>query len=229
MKYSAVIFDLFGTLVAEPSRRKQQSLLRKMSAVLSVPADDFMQLWAETRDKRTLGIFSSLEANIEYICRVLDAPVKADQIKLASQLKADSIRRPLKPRVGAVELLSQLKLADYRTGLISNCGPEVPSLWEETLLAPLLDIAIFSAMEGFKKPDLRIYRLAADRLQVEPAHCLYVGDGDNDELSGATQAGMQVVRIVVLLENAGDDPRTIKREWDGPVISSLKEVLTLVR
>jgi len=69
MKYQAVIFDLFGTLVSEPSRRKQQSVLWEMAAVLSVPADDFVRLWAETMDKRHLGILSSLEANIEYICR----------------------------------------------------------------------------------------------------------------------------------------------------------------
>ncbi len=206
MKYQAVIFDLFGTLVSEPSRRKQQSVLREMAAVLSVPADDFVRLWAETRDKRSLSILSSLEANIKYICRIIGAPVKADRIKLACQLKVEITRLPLKPREGAGELLSHLKSADYRVGLINNCGPEVPPLWKETPLASLFDIAVFSATTGLKKPGPRIYRLAAEQLAVKPEGCLYIGDGDNSELTGAANAGMHPVLISVLLEDASDDP-----------------------
>ncbi len=228
MKYQAVIFDLFGTLVPEPSRWKQQSVLQEMAAVLSVPADDFVRLWAETRDKRSLGIFSSLEANTEHICRMMGAKVKAYRTRLAYQLKVEATRLPLKPREGAEELLSHLKSADYRIGLISNCGPEVPPLWQETPLAPLVDIAVFSAAAGLKKPDPRIYRSAAEQLAVKPEGCLYVGDGDSSELTGAANAGMHPVLISVLLEDASDDPRENAEEWKGPAIKSLKEVLALV-
>jgi putative hydrolase of the HAD superfamily len=201
-----------------------------MATVLSVPADDFVRLWSATRDKRATGILPSTEANITYICQELGLRIDEDTIKRAAWLRfqyTSPLLTALRP--GAVETLSQLKSEGSCTGLISNCAPEVPLLWQKTALAPLIDIAIFSSCVGLSKPDPRIYRLATDRLQVEPANCLYVGDGDNDELSGATQAGMRVVRITVLLEDVDDDPRTIKREWHGPVISSLREVLTLVR
>ena len=159
---------------------------------------------------------------------IIGAPVKADRIRLAYQLRVEFTQLPLKPREGAVELFSHLRTADYRIGLISNCGPEVPPLWKETALAPLVDIAIFSAAAGLKKPDPRIYRLAAEQLAVKPEGCLYIGDGDSSELTGAANAGMHPVLISVFLEDASDDSRDKAEEWDGPVITSLKEVLALV-
>ena len=42
MKYTATIFDLFGTLVHEPSRKRSQSVLLEMATTLSVPVDDFV-------------------------------------------------------------------------------------------------------------------------------------------------------------------------------------------
>ena len=78
------------------------------------------------------------------------------------------------------------------------------------------------------KPDLQIYQIAMEKLAAEPQSCLYIGDGTNQELTGASQAGMHPVLIRVS-DEANDNPyQTNMDEWDGPVISSLKEVLTLL-
>jgi putative hydrolase of the HAD superfamily len=72
--------------------------------------------------------------------------------------------------------------------------------WPESPLAPLFDTALFSCDVKLKKPDRRIYELCTQRLGVEPAQCLYVGNGGSDELAGARRAGMTPVLLTRHLE-----------------------------
>ena len=74
------------------------------------------------------------------------------------------------------------------------------------------------------KPNPGIYRLACERLGVEPSDCLFIGDGGSGELTGATNVGMDAVLI-----RAPDDTENGNREdWQGIRISSVEEVLSLV-
>jgi len=228
MKYNATIFDLFGTLVHEPSRNRSQSVLLKMATTLSVPMDTFVRMWAETGAKRNVGIFPNLESNIKYICQEIGVNVNETQVRQAVLLRTEFIRHALQPRVEAVDVLSQLRSLGFQTGLISNCTPVVPTLWRETLLAPWIDITVFSSLEGLRKPDARIYHLATERLGVKADNCLYIGDGDSRELSGAANVGMHPLRVKVLLEEPLDDPRSEIEEWTGPTIESLQGVIDLL-
>ncbi|MFC2011867.1 HAD family hydrolase [Chloroflexota bacterium] len=115
-----------------------------------------------------------------------------------------------------------------KLGLISNCSPETPVIWEDTSFPPLFNVTVFSSSAGVKKPDPRIYQLAVERLVVNPESCLYIGDGDSNELTGALSAGMHPVMIRIADEDSAQPHVSIKQEWDGPVISSLKEILALI-
>lgn len=200
-----------------------------MASALSVPSDDFERLWLDTSYKRATGVFQNKEANIEYICGILGIAVEHAQIKLAAQISTECTKSLMNPQPYAIEVISHLKLEGYKTALISNCSPEVPSIWKDTAFAPLFDVAVFSCSVGLMKPDLRIYQIATEKLAVEPQSCLYIGDGTNQELTGAAQIGMHPV-LIRAFDKASDNPyRTNVEEWDGPVISSLREVLTLVR
>ena len=57
MKYKAIVFDLFGTLVDNFSLREHEDVLRQMAAVLSVPSEGFARLWVKTFKKRFRGVF----------------------------------------------------------------------------------------------------------------------------------------------------------------------------
>jgi putative hydrolase of the HAD superfamily len=227
-KYQAVIFDLFGTLVENFSRGEYERTLAEMAVVLGAPPDGFIRLWADTFNLRSTGVFPSVEACVEHICRELNVTVSGAQIKRTGQIRLDYTLRNMKPRSGSVEVLTSLKSDGYKTALISDCTPETPLVWQNTPFAPLFDVTVFSCRAGVKKPDPRIYHLATDRLGVRPQDCLYIGDGSSRELSGASQAGMRAVLIRAPDEAA--DAHTIDREaWHGPAISSLIEVLDLVK
>ena len=65
MKYEAVIFDLFGTLVKNYTVEQHEGVLRQMASVLSAPSDDFVKLWYESFNERCLGIFKTPEDKID--------------------------------------------------------------------------------------------------------------------------------------------------------------------
>lgn len=231
MKYEAVIFDFFGTLVDVFSRREYENMLLQMSSILSVPREEFTQLWYGTAKKRGTGIIRSIEANIEHICRELKVQVHDSQIEEVARVRFNFTVRSMTSNKGGIEVISRLKSEGYRIALISNCSSETPKIWEDLPLARLFDVTVFSCLVGLQKPDPRIYRLAVDHLAVRPESCLYIGDGDGEELLGAASIGMHPVLIRASDEDANDALRTqaVSQKWDGPVIASLKEVLELVK
>ena len=76
------------------------------------------------------------------------------------------------------------------------------------------------------KPDPRIYHLALEKLQVKPGECLYVADGMEEELKAAAKVGMTPVRISFPHANKNDP---YLEDWHGATITSLQEVLDLVK
>jgi putative hydrolase of the HAD superfamily len=228
MRYSAVIFDLFGTLVDEFPYEDYQSVLGQMASVLKVPFADFKRLWYETAHERNTGIMGFIEDYIECICRRLGTKVDDMQIRQATKIRYDFVADTIKPRPDAIDVLSKLRSRGLKIGLISNCSPETRIIWGNTSFPPLFDAVIFSSSVGVMKPDSHIYHLALDKLAVKPEDCLYIGDGDDQELTGAASVGMHPVMIRVSRENGAQPYLTNKEDWHGPVILSLKEVLTLV-
>ena len=182
MKYEAVIFDLFGTLVPNMSLSEHRAVLTRMADVLSAPPDDFMQLWFDTHNERMTGIFQSPNDNVAYICRTLGVSVDETKVKRATRIRFDYCVQLMVPRSDAIETLSHLKYEGCKTGLISDCSAEIPAIWKDTPFVKLIDVAIFSCLVGVKKPDSSIYRMAAKQLGVEPQNCLYIGDGNSHEL-----------------------------------------------
>ena len=229
MKYDAVIFDLFGTIVDQPTLPGHlgSAFRRTMSSVaaaLSVREPDFLRLWFETGYERDSGFFPTMEDYLEHMCSELGVRADSQQIAHAVELRLDYLRAALTPRDDTVETFTHLKASGYKIGLVSDCSSEVSILWPKTPFAPLVDVAILSCEVGLTKPDPRIYQMVCDRLKVVPDRCLYIGDGGSRELSGASTFGMDVVLIRAPYDTVTDN----REEWPGVRISGLKEVLALV-
>lgn len=227
MKYQAVIFDLFGTLIDNYGVVEYSSALRETSSILKIQHTDFQRLWDETREKRTTGGFKTLEENLEYICRELNVPAKKFDINLAKMVRWDYMSLALAPRQYAIETLSQLKADGYKVGLISNCSMEVPVIWPVTSFAPFFEVTLFSSVTGMAKPDPRIFQLAAEKLGVATKDCLYVDD-DPTNLNAAAGAGMGAVLIKNAEETEHPYEPKPKIDWPGTVVALLPEVLDIL-
>ena len=228
MKYKAVIFDLFGTLVDNFKTSEYLQVLADMSAVLYTPAPGFSKLWRDTFYMRTDGTHKTHEESILYICHELGTKVSEEQVNQAAVIRLGYTIKTLKPRADTIPTINKIKEMGYKVGLISDCSPETPKAWPVTPFKGIFDVTIFSCEAGVKKPDPRIYQMACDQLGVKPEDCLYVGDGSSHELTGALKAGMAPVQILDPGENA--DTHYVDREtgWEGHRIAYLKEVLNLL-
>jgi putative hydrolase of the HAD superfamily len=228
MKFKAVIFDLFGTLVDDFGSSVGE-MHHEMAAALAVPYEQFMQPWGQTAKMRIIGAFDTVEASIKYVCDMISVRPGAEQISKAVEIRMKYIRQALQPRPDAINTPSELKNQGHKIGLLSNCSMEIPLLWQETDFADLFDTAIFSSRERLKKPDPRIYQLACERLGVTPKDCLYVADGENHELTAAAKVGLDPVLIRTSSRETRGELHQEAREWQGTTIASLAEVLQLVK
>jgi putative hydrolase of the HAD superfamily len=223
---SAVIFDLFGTLV-DDFVSSTGHMNTDLATALHVPHEPFTRVWRQTSEMRTNGTFQTVEASIEYACGALGVQVTAEQMMQAVQIRLQQIRRALQPRPDAVATLVKLLNKGRKIGLISNCSIEIPILWQETAFANLVATPVFSSRERLKKPDPRVYRLACDRLGVMPECCLYVADGENYELAAAAKVGLHPVLIRNSTSQNRPELFRESREWQGATIQTLVEIVQL--
>ncbi len=217
MRYRAVIFDLWQTLVPwnvdEANRYYDQ-----MADLVGVERGRFREVWFAWGPKRETGPMADHLRSI-----MVELEAEGDVHELIA-LRRDWTKRTLVPRPDALETLAELRRRGHRLGLISVCTQEVPHVWDQTPLAGTLDELVFSCDVGISKPDPRIYEIACERLGVEPAECLFVGDGANDELPGAERVGMTAVQ----LRAPGEELTEPGRRWTGASVENLSAVLSLV-
>ena len=227
-EHKGVIFDLYGTLI-EPFRSQENlASITEMAATLDVAVDDFRSLWSETFSARETGVFRTIEGNIRHVCQRLGIQRDASQVTATARLRLDLYRRSLVPRPGSVDTLAALRSAGLRVGLVSNASAQTPEFWRETSMAPLIDVPVFSSEAGLSKPDPRIYHLACDGLELAADTCLFVGDGGSGELEGARRVGLHPVLIRVPGDDLDDPHRPEAKDWRGPTVSAISEILDLV-
>jgi putative hydrolase of the HAD superfamily len=214
VRYRAVIFDLWQTLVPWDVMAATR-FYDEMAVAAGVEEERFREAWVTGRKDREVRPIAD---HLRELFVGLRAEPDLDEI-LA--MRRDWTKRSLEPRPDALETLAELRRCGHRLALISVCSQDVPHVWDETPFAGTLDELVFSCDVGISKPDPRIYEIACERLGVEPADCLFVGDGANDELPGAERAGMNALQL-----RAPGEPLTPEGEtWTGPSVERLSEVL----
>lgn len=96
----------------------------------------------------------------------------------------------------AKEVLEYLKTKEYKIGVVTNGGADTQN---EKLrlsgLMPYFDSTLVSEEAGYKKPDPHIFWMMAERLNVKPEECSFVGDMFHRDILGAYHAGMKPIWI----------------------------------
>ena len=219
MKYRAVIFDLWMTLVPwdlQESRRFSD----QVAEFAGVEPERFWDAWlsANHLPNRNTG---PIAEHLRALFAELGVEPDLDDVMA---MRRERAKKTLTPRPEALPTLEELRRRGHLLGMISVCTEDVPQVWDETPLGSEFDATVFSCDVGVSKPDPRIYEIACERLGVEPEECLFVGDGANDELPGAERAGMTALQ----LRPPGEELTESGQAWQGDSVEHLSELLELV-
>jgi HAD superfamily hydrolase (TIGR01509 family) len=95
----------------------------------------------------------------------------------------------LQPIPGALETVADLRRRGIEVAVVSNWDIGLAELLEQIGAAQLFTAIVTTAEANAPKPNSAVFRLALDRLAVQPERAVHVGDEDEDE-QGALAAGM---------------------------------------
>ncbi|MCB0825312.1 MAG: HAD-IA family hydrolase [Armatimonadetes bacterium] len=116
-----------------------------------------------------------------------------------------------------VSALEKLNSMGIPLCVISNWDISLFRALEMHNLAKHFEFALASHVEGFEKPDPRLFQHASDKLGLEPREILHIGDNPRDDVAGARDFGMKAL----LLDRSAE-------ESSGHTIRSLTEIPALL-
>jgi putative hydrolase of the HAD superfamily len=109
--------------------------------------------------------------------------------------------------------LAQQLAARYDVGVLSNATPRLESeLNDYHKLGGVFKVIVNSSRVGVAKPDKRIYRLAAERMGVEPSACVHIDDLAHN-VDGARQAGFYGIHHTGDYAALEQELRSLGVEW----------------
>lgn len=195
---AAVLFDAGGTLIHIDGQRfcaaaglawtESAFDAAENAAVASVQR--FVQSHPDSTDRERLPLF--LDAILAELSVAPEARHAAARAIAEEHGRYNLWSRAYPDAPAALEILSR---RGYRLAVISNADGRVRALLEHAGLSAFFELIVDSSEAGVEKPDARIFRLATERLGLEPRACAYVGDIYEIDFVGALGAGLQALLI----------------------------------
>ena len=191
----AILFDLFGTLVPNLPCSCWEESTDSIAEVLGIYPEIYRKLWEPKFSERMTGKIPDEEHQFDEILATAGIETSTENRVLAAKLHTDLLKTALIPKPEACQVLSALLDRGLHLGLVSDCSSAAPEVLDQTPLGSFFDARSISAFLGVRKPDPRMYSHVLDLLQVRGEDCLYVGDGNSEELLGAKEFGMTTVWV----------------------------------
>ena len=97
----------------------------------------------------------------------------------------------VEPIAGVVDTLRSLRARGLALAVVSNWDYGLHEHLRTVGLVPYVDAVVTSAEAGARKPDVKPFLLALDRLGIRADRAVHVGDHAPHDEAGATAAGMR--------------------------------------
>ena len=192
MERSAVLFDLGGVVLGSPLQA-----IRAYAESLGFEPDSINRVVARTAPT---GAWSRLERG-EISLDAFFADFETDCLGAGLRIDARTMMQRMAgstgPRPAMLTAIARLRGAGFKTGALTNNWAHSDAEGNRDGTRALrghFDIFVESSVEGLRKPDPAIYRLACDRLGVSPDRVIFLDDiGGN--LKPAKALGMATIKV----------------------------------
>jgi putative hydrolase of the HAD superfamily len=192
----AVLWDFGGVLTTSPFEA-----FNRFEAERGLPRDFIRTINATNPRENAWARFESSQIDLDGFDEAFALESAAAGHRIGGREVVALLSGDLRPRM--VEVLRHCK-EHFSVGCITNNvkSGTGPGMARDNARADavqavmdLFDLVVESSVEGIRKPDPRIYRLACDRLGVDPARTVFLDDlGIN--LKPARALGMQTIKVV---------------------------------
>ncbi len=230
MGYKAVFFDAGNTLLyPHPSvgavclevmcRYGYKASLDEISRALQM-ADEYYEQRYEKDDSFWMNEKEAVtmwEDFYELLLR--EVGVDGDARVIARAIYDEFGRRERwKSYSDVVPAFKEFKSKGIKLGIISNWDRRLPELCQELGLSKYMEFIISSALVGSIKPQPEIFELGLEKIGIEPAQVVHVGDHYYADVLGARNVGIMPVLISRKSDLNSKDP-------DCLVIKNLFELI----
>jgi len=186
----ACVFDAYGTLFdyASAAQRCRDALGEKLAPLTALWREKQLQYtWLRALQDRHADFWEVTGDALGFAMETLGIHDRALRDRLMDlYLKLDAF-----PEVPG--MLARLKAAGLKTAILSNGSPKMlAAAVENANIAHLLDAVLSVEEAGVYKPHPKVYRLAVDRLGIEPAAISFQSSNAWDAYA-ASAFGMRVV------------------------------------
>lgn len=190
MTVEAVLWDFGGVLTESPF-----DAFARYERANGLPEGAIRRINSRNPDSNAWALFERSDIDRAAFCRRFEAEATALGYRLDAGDILDLIQGPVRPRmVAALRAVA----ARYRTACLTN-NMRAPG--EDSLRArriadamALFDTVVESREAGVRKPEPAFYRIACERLGVEPSACVFLDDlGIN--LKPARAMGMATIKV----------------------------------
>lgn len=223
MQYTDIIFDLYGTLV-DIHTEEDASVWEKTALFYgfygaSYTAETLKESFDRAMQLRQAKAGHSYECFPDIPCQEvfsqlflekgISDPTGALGFQAAQLFRICSIRH-IRLYPGVVSALQQLKQQGYRLWLLSN-AQRVFTQYELQLLGltQCFDGIYISSDYQCRKPDVRFFTALLQEQNLQPEHCLMIGNDRQTDIAGAKQAGLDTLYLhanITPLDQAPADP-----------------------
>jgi putative hydrolase of the HAD superfamily len=213
----AILFDLDGTLLdRDASVERFLVEQHKRYNLHHIPFEKYRDRFIELDENG----YADKQKVFQTLVTEFAIPITAEELVADFRLNA---WKNCETFLGAAEVLAKLRSGGFKLGIVTNGSVESQQakLHESGLLARV-DEALISEKEQIRKPDRRIFALAAERLGVAPEECVFVGDNPETDIGGAHMAGMSTVWVKGSLPWPGNLPIV-----PGHTVTGLAELLSI--
>jgi len=194
--FEAVLWDFGGVLTTSPFEA-----FNRYEAERGLPRDFIRGINASNPEDNAWARFESSRIGFDEFDALFAEESAAAGYRVPGRDVIALLSGDVRPRM--VEVLERCK-AHYRVGCITNNvkggqGPGMASSAERAgavnSVMARFDVVVESSIEGIRKPDPRIYRIACERLGVAAERTIFLDDlGIN--LKPARTLGMHTIKVL---------------------------------